>query len=217
MDSGINYVGVRVSIVNGISFGGGVLEVVKDYSPEESVCVRGEVVSLPLRIMGGVDGMDWYCDNALEVGDEVWFDYHEALMAMGSLADRYQEHEDSRYMFDGEDLILFIRYDFIYYGVRDGVKVMLNGYYFVEVLENSREVEGIMFKEEVNKKVRYCKVLDVGGDVSYVNESYSHPEVNVGDVLLVIKNSLRVVSNSLYVGGGVVVQSRFVLGRVVNG
>lgn len=212
MRSGINYVLVEMDIRDRymgmdlvISDGG------KDFSPESYVSVCGVVVGLPEVLRSGVGMMEWECSCDVELGDRVWIEYHEVLMAMGRRAYSYQEHPDERFIDEGGIVTAIIRYDKLYYAKRGGEVVMLNDYVMVEPLKE--EVGSSLILPPV-KVIDRAKVLHVGNPVRYINDKYRSAGVGVGDTVLFRRFSLRVSGNDLYEGNSIV-QGRYIIGRIV--
>lgn len=206
MRGGINYVGVKLDLNKGISFNGGELYADKTFNPNEYVSLKGEVVALPIKL-----DMDWVVDDGLQEGDIVHIDYHEALMALGNSFDAAQEGENPRWFKEGDDTIVFVRYEFLYYFERDGKRIMMNGYIEVEPVFEKLESDTIIVNEYKKTVFLRGEIINIGAKATY--KHYNVSEMFIGDTIVYKAIAVRNVGNMVD-KGIVIVQSRFVVGKV---
>jgi co-chaperonin GroES (HSP10) len=101
------------------------------FDMEKHATVTGEVYGLPshLQWTGKANiGMPWQTNMEIKYGDKVIFYYLSVINAL--------KKEEMRYIFEGEDRYIFIKYENIYAVYGDGFVKPVNGYCLIEPCAN---------------------------------------------------------------------------------
>ena len=190
MRAGVNYVGVKLFPPNDkVRLSSGLeLYIDTNFEPEKHVQLMGEVVALPIFLRKG-NGMEWNTDCELRIGDTVVMYY---LAVMNCLS-----KEQKRYIKEGNEYIIFIRYNNIYARIRDGETTPLNGYILSEPVEDPererlrKEMEdaGLVmvntFQRPTQREVTYSRIKYIGKPV----RDFDEPDIALkeGDIVMMSK------------------------------
>jgi hypothetical protein len=162
------------------------------FEPDKHVVRIGTVEQLPTRLLykEKQTGFPWKTEMELKVGDRVVMYF---LAVQNCLAP-----EKKNYIRDGEDLWIIIKYHNIYAIIGDGFVKPINGYVFVEPVEDPAWI----LRQEQHKRlglelvdtrklsktdVTYGKIAYMGIPVEEYADDYKsdkHYNLNIGDTVV---------------------------------
>ncbi len=164
------------------------------FDPEKHITVAGEVYGLPscLEYTGHANkGMPWKTPMELKFGDKVIVYYLAVVNAL--------KKDSLKYILEGNDRFVFIKYQSIFTVVREGKIIPINGYVLIEpcpnpMIEAQKErmrkigLELVKLNETTKDQVSYGIVRYAGTpNEAYTDQGQTDEEVNieVGDTVVI--------------------------------
>lgn len=143
----------------------------------------GIVVSVPESL----SDMAWETKVEIQPGQRIWFEYLDALMALGKLGNP-GGIDIPRWRKEGDSVLVFIRYDSIVMAEKDGEYYTVNGYVVLKPIKH--KVESSLILDDYENME--CKVMCLGSEVTgHIDGSEDASGISVGDTVIIKKFKIK--------------------------
>lgn len=177
---------------NIIKFGDGTqLELDTKYNPELHVPVVGTVLAVPDKLVFDkkrFETMPWLTDMELLPGDRVYLDFHAVLMGLGTKLFRTNPYPDPTYFELEGDVYILLKYEFVFFAVREGEIIMCNGFCIATPVMEEKKTDKIVLPGHIKRKAssKLATITHVGSPCrAFLDKKYRDVgELEPGDVVL---------------------------------
>ena len=145
------------------------------YEPSDHVLVIGTVVEIPMKL----DKEPWQSEIEIQVGDVVYFDRYSAMQAFGNTYHGESITNDNRVIKVDEIPHLYLKYHNLYMAIREGKRIMLNGYALLTSVEWKAK-SNIELVQDVTSHYKIFKAELSGKSIKYSNPDYEDSEISGG-------------------------------------
>lgn len=183
------------------------------FNPEQHISVSGTVHAVSETMYFNRKkksiSAEWLPEMELRPGDEVYFSYFAALMALGLKANEAADFTNDRWIEVEGSLYIFVNYTEIFFKASPDSAipvVMLNGYVLGKPVNMTNLDEGSIkipewVKDKMNlSKNRFSEILATGKpNIMYLEEKKKDVvDVRVGDIVMFSKYANETVENRLH-------------------
>ena len=158
--------GTRPVKVNGKDF-----FIDNSYEPGRHVISYGVITNIPYSLTP----WEWETKMNIRIGDKVWVQKLEAILALGRIADPSiaDYEENTAYYIENGRIRVFIPYSALFFVERDNKTIMLNGFSLIEPIEVVYDLPFLIPDTMIADEVRKGRIVEIGDpNIAYDYEGY---------------------------------------------